>query len=102
MLKVYRITSPPIFSEIFHRRDINYNLRNNAEFSMPKESSVFHGSEIISYLGPKIWDIVHLELKELASVITFKKGIKKWKPKYFPCRLCKKYVSNLRFITVTS
>ena len=56
----------------------------------------------VSYLRPKIWDIVHLELKELTSVAAFKKGTKEWKPKSCPCRLCKKYASNLGFITVTS
>ena len=103
MFKVYRNISPPIFSEIFHRRDINYNLRINSDFAMPNVMSVFHGSESISYLGPKIWDIVPFELKELTSVVAaFKKGINEWKPKNCPCRLYKKYVSNLEFITVTS
>ena len=32
---------------------------------MPNVSSLFHGNEIILYFGPKIWDIVPLELKEL-------------------------------------
>ena len=63
MFKVCRDISPPIFSEIFHRRDINYNLRINSDFAMPNASSVFHGSEGILYLGPKIWDIVPLENK---------------------------------------
>ena len=69
---------------------------------MPNLRSVFHGSEIILYLGPETWDIVPLELKELTSVANFKKGIKEWKPKNCPYRLCKKYVSNLGFITLTS
>ena len=81
MFKVYQNISPPIFSEIFYQRDINYNLRINSDFAMPNVRSVFDGSESISYLGRKIWDIVLLELKELASVVAFKKGIKEWKPK---------------------
>ena len=40
--------------------------------------SVFHGSESILYSGPKIWDIVPLELKELTSVVAFKEVIKEW------------------------
>ena len=63
---------------------------------------VFHGSDSISYLGHKMWNILPLELKELTSVAAFRKGIKEWKPKNCPCRLCKKYISNLGFITVTS
>ena len=38
--------------------------------------SVFHGSEIISFLGPKIGCHVPLELNELTSVDVFKKHIK--------------------------
>ena len=30
----------------------------------------------VSYLRPKIWDIVHLELKELTGAAAFKKGTK--------------------------
>ena len=98
MFKVYRNISPPIF----HQRGNNYNLRIDSDFAMPNVKSVFHGTESISYLGPNICDILPLELKELTSVAAFKKGIKEWKPKSCPCRLCKKYVSNLGFITVTS
>ena len=61
MFKVYRNISPLIFSKIFHRFDINYNLRINSEFAMPNARSVFHGNEIISYLGPKTWDNVSSE-----------------------------------------
>ena len=81
MFKIYRSTSPPIFSEIFHRRDINNKLRINSDFAMPNVRSVFRGSESISYLCLKIWNIVPLELKELTSAVVFKKGIKEWKPK---------------------
>ena len=69
---------------------------------MPNVRSVFHRSESILYLGTKIWDIVPLELKQLTSVVAFKKAVEEWKPKNCPCRLCKKYLSNLGFITVTS
>ena len=102
MFKVYRCMSPPIFSELFRRRDICHNLRSNSNFALPNVKSVFHGSESISYLGPKIWDIVPLELKELTSLNTFKNRIKKWQPKTCPCRLCKQYVLTLGFISNTS
>ena len=90
----YRSMSPPIFSKLFCWRDICYNLRSNSNFVVPNVKSVFHGSESISYLGPKIWDIVPLEVKELTSLNAFKNGIKKWES----CRLCKQYVLNLGFI----
>ena len=95
MFKVYQSMLPLIFSELFLGRDICYNLRSNSNFAVPNGKSAFYGSESISYLGPKIWDIVPLELKDLTSLNAFKKGIKKWQPKKCPCRLCKQYVSNL-------
>ena len=76
MFKVYRGMSPPFFIELFCRLDISYNLRSNSNFALPNVKSVFHGSEIITYLGPKIRDIVPLQLKELTSLNAFKKGIK--------------------------
>ena len=54
IFKVYQNMSPPIFSQIFHRRDISYKLRINSDFEMANVRSVFHGSETISYLVPKI------------------------------------------------
>ena len=62
--------------------------------------SFFHRSKSIFHLGLKIWDIVVLTLKELTSVVAFKKDINKWKQKSCPCRLCKKYISNLGYMTV--
>ena len=47
MFKVYRNIYPPIFSEIFHRRDIKYNLKINSDFAMPNVRSVVHGTESI-------------------------------------------------------
>ena len=102
MFKVYRGMSPPIISELFRRRDISYNLRSNSNFAVPNVKSVFHGSKSITYLGPKIWDIIPLQLKELTSLNAFQKGIKKWQPKNCPCRPCKQYVLNLGFISNTA
>lgn len=72
MFKVYR--SLPIFSEFFHRGDINYNLRTNSQFAVPNIGFVFH--ESIFYLGPKT--------KELTSVDVFKKYLKEGKLKNCP------------------
>ena len=81
MLKVHRSMSPLIFTELFYRRDICYNLQSNSNFAVPNVKSHFHGSGSISYLGSKIWDIAPLELKELTSLNAFKKNTKKWQPK---------------------
>ena len=38
--------------------------------------SSYHGSENISYLGPKIWEIVSTKIKETNSLDNFKIEIK--------------------------
>ena len=81
MFKVPKNLSPQLVTEIFEKRNNVYDLRNPSEFVRPRIRSVFNGEESISYLEPKIWDIVPPELKALETVNAFKREIKKWKPK---------------------
>ena len=73
--------SPPIVSKLFRRNDFSYNLGSNSSFALPNVKFVFHGSESISYLGPKSLDIVLLELQELTLLNPSKEGIKMAKKK---------------------
>ena len=64
MFKVKHKLRPEITCDIFMERTNNqYILRNRLDFITPHVHSVFHGTESISYLGPKIWDIVPKEFK---------------------------------------
>ena len=76
----------------------NYNLHYQSEFSRPLVKSAFNGTETISYLCPRIWDLVPLEIKQKKSLAAFKKVIKTWNPRSCPYRLCKKYVAGIGFI----
>ena len=76
MFKVYNNIAPPIFREIFDKRNPNYQLRHTSHFSIPTVRSVNNGTESLSFLGPKIWDIVPTELKNVKSLNAFKYGIK--------------------------
>ena len=98
MYKASNGLSPPIVSNIFTQKNCHpYNLGLNSQFSRPLVSSVFHGTESISYLGPVIWDILPGSYKNLSNVSVFKNKIKKWKPENCSCRLCKTYISRLGF-----
>ena len=83
-LKNYYITARQICFDIHQefanvgRRDISYNLQSNSNFAVPNVTFVFHGSKSISYLVPKIRDIIPLELKELTSLNDFEISIKNW------------------------
>ena len=98
MFKVFKNLSPPIVADLFEVRQNNYNLKHRSYFSMPNVKSVYHGSESLSKLGPRIWNLVPDTLKQLDVINSFKTEIKKWKPSDCPYRLCKSYVANVGFV----
>ena len=94
-MKVSNNYSASLMSEIFDKRNNVYDFRNPSKFARRNVRSVFNGKESISILGPKIWDIIPSELKQLETVNAFKKEIKKWKPENCPCRLCRPHIQNV-------
>ena len=98
MFKVYNDVAPPIFTEIFNKRNPTYQLRHTSHFSIPPVTSVYNGTESLSFLGPMIWGIVPTELKKVKSLSGFKSGIKNWWPQNCPCRLCKRYLRKIGFV----
>ena len=67
------------------RTENPYNLRHVSEFSKPMVKSVYHRTESISYLEPKIWDILPEKLKHIENLYHYKKESKTWKPDNCPC-----------------
>ena len=64
MYKVKNELAPMITANVFTTiPEKHYNLRNYNGFRLPFARTVYHGTERISYLRPKIWDIVPTELK---------------------------------------
>ena len=98
MFKIFKNLSPDIVREIFQERSVPYNLRSDNNFASRHVNSVYHGTESLSFLGPKIWEQVPPELKALESLDIFKTQIKKWIPLNCPCRLCRTYLPQIGFI----
>ena len=92
--------SPESVSDIFTQTTQHYNFRQNRHFSIRSVKSVYHCSESISYLGPKIWEIVPAKIKETNSLNSFKIEIRKWVPQSCQCRLCQQYISSVGFSSV--
>ena len=65
MYKVVHNLSPAIVTEIFPKNCQNYNLRYKETFRARKINTVYSGSETISVLGPKIWELVPIDIKKL-------------------------------------
>ena len=54
MFKVYKNLSPAIAADLFHVWQNNHNLRHDSYFAVPNVKSVYHGTESLSNLGPRI------------------------------------------------
>ena len=98
MFKVTNNIAPEIMKELFAPKMSSYDLRNDNSFKRRRVKSVWHGTESVSYLGPKIWDLVPNEIKESESLNGFKFKIKRWVPEGCPCRICKIYLGQVGFI----
>ena len=98
MYKISNGLSKPHMKDVFPINRNPYNLRPNSQFSRPRINTVYHGTESISNLGPKICYLVPSNLIEISESDEFKKAIKQWKPEDCPCILCKVFVQNVGFL----
>ena len=96
MYKVLHNSSQTLFSNILKiRNNVAPSLRKCRQFIQPRVRTVLNGQNSIRYLGPAIWNLVPMEMKNAESLVDFKKTIKKWKCLNCPCRLCKDYIQNV-------
>ena len=101
VIEIYKARNdlgPEIMKDIFHFAQKPYNLRNDSTLERRANRTVYFGTESISSLAPKIWEIVPCEIKNAKSLDIFKKRIKLCTTDKCPCRLCKKYIGNVGFI----
>ena len=98
MYKVKQNISPQLMNSIFVKKDNRYNLRSESRWEIRAVKSVYHGTESLSFRGPKTWDILPIDIKNSESLREFILKVKKGKPEGCTCRLCKTYVSDLGFI----
>ena len=99
MFKVNNGLSVQLVGENFHFVENDYNFRHQSR----KKCKVNHvetetyGKQSISYFGPKIWNSIPQEIKNIKNLATFKTKIKHWKPIY-SCRIYKIYIQRVGFI----
>ena len=84
--KVCNNIASPVLTEIFSKRNLNYELRHTSHFSVPYVRSAYNGTESLLFLGPKIWDIVPTRLKEVTTLSACKLEIMNWWPQNSPYR----------------
>ena len=72
MFKTKNEIKPKIMEEIFTFKDVDYNLPNNTSLKIGNLKTVCYGTESLTTLGAKIWNLLPNEYKELKSLSTFK------------------------------
>ena len=75
-----------------------YNFRKNSTYETRNVKSVYYGSETISFIGTKIWELLLSNIYDSENLNIFNSNIKSWKPENCPCRLCRLYIADIRFI----
>ena len=66
---------------MFNQRELSpYNLRSYPDVRVPFTRTLYHGSESISYLDPKIWNFLPPAFNEAVLFNSFEKLIKEWVP----------------------
>ena len=97
MFKIHRGLSPEILRETFVSKTSSYNLPRNDTFEKRKVHFVYYGTESLSFLGSKLWDLVPVQLKQSETLCSFKLKIKIWVLFECPCRICKTYIKQVGF-----
>ena len=101
IFKVKLNISPEILKDLFTFNVRNYNLRSQSKLKRIKTNSVYFGSESLSSLTPKKWDLVPDSFKNENSLERFKNRIKTWTTDKCPCRICV-YAVAMPFIDLSS
>ena len=80
--------NPEIVEEIFTFENVDYNLRNNLSLKVDNLKTVYHGTEFLTNIGAKIWDLLQNDLKKLKPLPTFKSKNSDWATDEYLCRTC--------------
>ena len=75
-----------------------YNYRRDVRPQRRNVNTALYGTETIAFLRAQIRNLVPKNLKCSKSFNKFRKSIHKRTTMECPCRPCKVYVQNLRFI----
>ena len=67
---------PKIMKDTFHFIQKPYNLRNDPELQRRKNRTVYFGTENISSLASKIWELMPSDIRSANSLGVFKEKIK--------------------------
>ena len=92
-MEIYKVRNdlgPEIIKYIFQWNDSTLLRQRNR--------SMYFGTESLSSLAPKIWEIVPCDIRNAKSLYTFKEKIKLSTTDKCLCRLCERCIGNAGFV----
>ena len=99
MFEVVKGLAPTTINDLSPLKETNnHDLWHKLFFKIPRDETVHNGFEIISYLGPKIWEMLPSEMLECETLFEFKSKVKSWNPINCPCKLCKTYIGGVGYV----
>ena len=96
IFKVKNGVSTGLWEDIFHFVNKPYDLWNNGILLRKRNRTVFYGTESLSSLASRIWELIPQSLKDETELSNSK--FKTWTISQCPCRLCKKCIGHIGFI----
>ena len=70
-------TQCEVFKELFVPKTSPYDFRNRNLLQRRRANFIWHDTELVSYIGPKIWDLAPNEVNQSGNLNAFKFRIKK-------------------------
>ena len=99
MYKILHSLSPKIMKGIFKTKTNYCNILNALIFSKRNVKAVRYRYQTMPYMGPKIWELVPKEMKQVTTLNEFKAKIKVCKLEDCPYQLSRTYLSQICSIT---
>ena len=90
--------SSQLMLELFQRREVNYSIRSQTDFSLRSVNTSSYGLRSLRYLAPKYWNLVPQDIRSAKSLSQFIRKIKSWIPDGCPCILCCTYIGQVGYV----
>ena len=68
--------NPTIINELFHLKNINYNMRNTYVLRLPPARTTYLGTNSLTFKGSYIWNLLSNEIETSHNLSTFLRKIK--------------------------
>ena len=100
-IEIYKVKNnmlTPMMSELFEKRNLNYNIRSQTDFSLHSVNTIAYGLKSLIYFTGKVLNIVPFEIRNAISLEELSAKIKSRRPKNCPCRVCLTYIDQVGYI----